>query len=399
MRRLLLVAAAAAALAGCGGTNSDEETVHVDRPPWMRGCDHIYYERYGLPQLLILSDLPLRGDLRSIAMQMTQGVKLVVKEHGFRTGRFSIAYVSCDTTGSNGTWSRSRCVAPMREAARRKKVIGVLLPIDLGCADAAVRELASAKPGPLASVAVINAALRLPERGAVRVVAPLAAQAAADAILVRDLGAGSVAVVEDGTAYGRRFARAFREAAAALDLEVVAEPEQAEAALVAGTLAPAGTRALRAARSALPAKAPLVLAPAFTPPAQVAEEVGAAAEGAYIGVSGVAGQRLPASGRDFAVRFEQAIHLPPHPLVLYAAQAAQLLLDAIAASDGTRPSVAFALRRSSGPGLVGWMGFDARGEPRVAPVSVLRIQGGMERLSRVIVPPRALWQRADSAVP
>ena len=111
------------------------------------------------------------------------------------------------------------------------------------------------------------------------------------------------------------------------------------------------------------------------------------------------GKRLPERGRDFATRFEEAIHLPPHPLALYAGQAAELLLDSIAASDGTRPSVSSALRRSSGQGLVGWISFDARGEPRVAPVTVFRIVNGAERLNRVIVPPYASWEGMDSAVP
>jgi len=365
----------------------------------MRGCDEIYYERYGLPKLLILSNLPLRGQLRTITNQMTQAVKLVVKERDFRAGRFSVAYVSCDDSGADGIWSRTRCAIHAREAARRKKVAGVMLPIDIGCAEIALPPLASARPGPLPLVAVLNSALELPERGAVRLVAPLAAQAAADAMLLRDVGARSVAVVDDGTAYGRAFAAAFTQLAAQLQLEVVPAREDADAALVAGSLSPAGIRALRAVRRRLKADAPVVLAPAFGAPAEIAAEVGPVAEGAYIGVSGVTGKRLPKRGRDFAARFEEEMHSAPHPLALYAAQAAEVLLDSISESDGTRASVASALRGSAGRGLVGWISFDAAGEPRVAPVTIFRIVDGNERFNRVIVPPRALWKRANSAVP
>ena len=365
----------------------------------MRGCDHIYYERYGLPKLLILSDLPLRGELRSVTHQMTQAVKLVVKERGFRAGRFPVAYVSCDDSGADGELSRTRCTAHAREAAHREKVVGVMLPIDLRCAELAVPPLAAAKPGPLAQVAVLNSALPLPERGAVRLVAPVSAQAAADAQLLRDLGAKSVAVVDDGTAYGREFGSAFSAVARKLGLEVAPEAERADAALVAGALTPAGVRALREARRRLPQGAPVVLAPAFGAPAQIAEEVGADAEGAYIGVSGQTGKRLPKGGRDFATSFEEALHLPPHPLALYSAEAAELLLDAIARSDGSRASVASELRRSSGRGLVGWRAFDATGEPRVAPVTIYRIVDGGERFNRVIVPPHALWEAVNSTVP
>ena len=255
----------------------------------MRGCEEIYYERNGLPRLLILSSLPLRGELRSITHQMTQAVKLVVKERGFRAGRFSVAYVSCDDTGADGDWSAERCGAHAREAARREKVIGVLLPIDLGCAEVALPPLAAARPGPLAQVAVLNSALALPKRGAVRLVAPLAAQVAADARFLRDFDARAIAVVDDGTAYGRRFAETFRRIAPELDQGIV-EPEQAEGALVAGSLTPAGLRALRDLRGRLRPGAAIVLAPAFGAPAQIAAEAGRDAEGAYIGVAGLAGK-------------------------------------------------------------------------------------------------------------
>ena len=63
---------------------------------------------------------------------------------------------------------------------------------------------------------------------------------------------------------------------------------------------------------------------------------------------------------------------------VYAAQSAELLLDAIAGSDGTRDSVVAALRRTRVKrGLLGSIAFDSEGDITHAPVTVFRaLRGG-----------------------
>jgi ABC-type branched-subunit amino acid transport system substrate-binding protein len=62
---------------------------------------------------------------------------------------------------------------------------------------------------------------------------------------------------------------------------------------------------------------------------------------------------------------------------VYAAQATEVLLDAIARSDGTRPSVLeelFATRITNS--LLGSFGFDANGDISESPVTIVRVPGG-----------------------
>jgi ABC-type branched-subunit amino acid transport system substrate-binding protein len=59
--------------------------------------------------------------------------------------------------------------------------------------------------------------------------------------------------------------------------------------------------------------------------------------------------------------------------------ASEVLLDAIARSDGTRPSVLRELTRARVTGgILGSFGFDARGDITERPVTILRVVGGGE---------------------
>ena len=84
--------------------------------------------------------------------QMTQAIKLTLKDDGFRAGRFSVGYVVCDDSGAAGTWSARRCVANARAAARNRKVVAVIGTLDSGCARAELPVLgARERPARLAA--------------------------------------------------------------------------------------------------------------------------------------------------------------------------------------------------------------------------------------------------------
>jgi ABC-type branched-subunit amino acid transport system substrate-binding protein len=114
---------------------------------------------------------------------------------------------------------------------------------------------------------------------------------------------------------------------------------------------------------------------------------------------GLTVQGLPPAGRHFVAQF--AATQPGGRVdeaAVYAAQATTVMLDAIAASDGTRPSIAAQLLRARvGSGLIGGVRFDARGDPVAQPITILRAQrpGGDARVTshdgatveRVVYPP------------
>ena len=122
------------------------------------------------------------------------------------------------------------------------------------------------------------------------------------------------------------------------------------------------------------------------------QSAGPAAEGVLIGVGVPTVSRLPAAGRRFVASFGRTIHGPVDPTALSYAQAADVLLDAIAASDGTRASVTakvFATHLRNG--LLGDVSFDSNGDSAAGVVTVWRIVGGRGVIyARITPPPTAL---------
>ena len=96
-------------------------------------------------------------------------------------------------------------------------------------------------------------------------------------------------------------------------------------------------------------------------------------------------ERLGAAGRDFVTHFETAIGTSPHPYAVYAAQAARLVLDSIAHTSGTRAAVGRAvLAAKVSNGLIGSFSFDAKGDPRPAPVTIFRVHDRAAHIVRVV---------------
>src|SRR5262249_3440049 len=104
------------------------------RPVPLAGCDRLYYERDGTPDLLIVSDLPMEASAHTAMRQMTQTIKLSLKRRGFRAGPHTVGYVPCGGSGPAGTWSAHRCRVNAHAVARLAKVVGVIGTLDSGCA-------------------------------------------------------------------------------------------------------------------------------------------------------------------------------------------------------------------------------------------------------------------------
>jgi branched-chain amino acid transport system substrate-binding protein len=368
---------------GFVGLASAAGRVAVAGPVVVRGCGGLFYERPGRPQLIIVSDLPLEVSAHTAMRQMTQAMKLMVKDDGFRAGRFSVGYVACDDSGDAGTGSSKRCVANARAAVRNNKVVGVIGTLDSGCARSELPVLGAAN---VVLVSPLNTArdLTRSHRGKVaRLSAPDDDQAAAVARFLRDRGVATVAAVSDGTKRGNAYRAEFVLAARRVGLRIVARGS-ADAAYAGGVLSGRTRAVLAAARKRAPG-GPLVLAAGYGPAAQLADVAGAAAEGSYLFVPGIPVERLGAAGRRFVRHFEIAIGTSPHPYAVYAAQAAGLLLHSIGRSSGTRASVGRAvLAAKVTHGLIGSFSFDANGDPSFAPVTVFRVHNRAAHIVRVM---------------
>jgi hypothetical protein len=117
----------------------------------------------------------------------------------------------------------------------------------------------------------------------------------------------------------------------------------AEAVFVRGLLDTNGAQVVKDLRAAMDAD--LLATDLLAPVPMLVAQAGAAARGGYITATGLIPDRLPPAGARFIDRFGRTHgpgrrpRMPVEKTVVYAAQAAPVLLDAIARSDGTRGSV------------------------------------------------------------
>jgi hypothetical protein len=75
---------------------------------------------------------------------------------------------------------------------------------------------------------------------------------------------------------------------------------------------------------------------------------------------------------------------------VYAAAATEVMIGAIAASDGTRAGVAGQLFKVSVPTVLGTIKFNANGDVTANPVTIYLIKGGKSTTLKVIVPKNSL---------
>ncbi|HVF77339.1 MAG TPA: ABC transporter substrate-binding protein, partial [Solirubrobacteraceae bacterium] len=383
-------------------------------------CEPTFFGGGGRPDRLIVSDLPLQGGVRISAQQMVQAAAFVLRQRGFRAGDVRVGLQSCDDSlARSGLFEPAKCAANARAYARDERVVAVMGTLNSPCTAAALPELARALGGPLAMLSPLNSSVSLTRRQAgaptgelrsfypggrrhfARVFPTDDHQAVALASLaVEDLDAQRVAALDDGDLlFGRALADRFATAARSLGGEVVARrswnPEtgsydrlaraiaraRPDAVFLGGILDSNGAAVLRAIRRAVGPEVAIMASEGFTGTELLAKQAGAAADGTYVSVNGLINASLPRAGRRFVDAF--AATLPGvdiEPSAVYAAEATGVLLDALAASDGTRAGVLSALFRTDLRGLTGRIRFDRNGDVVAAPITILQIRRGSRRL-------------------
>jgi len=386
--------------------------------------------------VLIVSDLPLQGGIRITATQMAQAIAFVLRERGFRAGRFRVAYQSCDdSVARTGLFDEAKCAANARAYGARPDVVAVIGTLNSPCAVAAVPQLNRAPGGAVPMVSPLNSFVGLTRSGSgvdpalpealypagvrsyLRVFPTDDLQGAALALLARDRGRDTVFVLDDGEpGYGALLADGFAAGAERLGLRVAGrarwDPRApayrglarrvaasgAEAVFVGGLLDTNAARVVRDLRAALGPEPDIMGPDGLMPLELLARQAGTAADGVLVSLAGVLMNGLPPAGVAWARRFaETQPGLPVEPSSVYAAQAAEVVLDALAESDGTRASLLEALfaTRVRG-GLLGDFAFERSGDITESPVTVLRVTDGGDgpveggTVERVVRPPARL---------
>jgi branched-chain amino acid transport system substrate-binding protein len=347
---------------------------------------------------------------------MAHAIAFVLRERGFRAGPYRVAYQSCDDSiATTGLYDEAKCASNARAYAENPDVIGVVGTFNSACAVVVVPELNRAPDGPLAMVSPFNSFVGLTRQGPgvdpslptalyptgvrnyVRVFPTDDLEGAALALLARDRGRRRVFVLDDGDpGFGVLQATTFESAARRVGLDVVGraswDPRADEYKALARRIATSGATAvylgglidtnaggvIRDLRGHLSDEVDLLGPSGLTPVPLLVRKSGGAARGMYLSIAGVLSERLPPVAVRWARRFGATQRgAPVEPSAVYAAQATEVLLDALARSDGTRRSVVEELFRTRVvDGLLGTFGFDANGDVSESPMTIVQVRRG-----------------------
>ena len=370
------------------------------------------------PDILIASDLALQGPEAAAPRGMVDAIRFVLQDNGFRAGEYVVGYQSCDdSTAQSGKYEDRKCAANANAYASAERLVAVIGPWNSGCAEVEIPILNRAPGGPLALISPSNTHPNLTRGGRlsmapqgskdepgvyyptgtrnfVRLAARDDLQGVALAMRARRLGLKGVYLLYDPffgdkisvTDPFRRVAsrlgvgiegsKAFDSEAKSYDaLADEVARSGAEGVVIGGTV-PFGTdRLLKALRARLGPRTVIMAGDGVVPISELLRRTGRAARGLYVATSDLppdAIARTPA-GRRVARDLGETAH---QEWALHAAQATEVVLHAIARSDGTRASVLRELRATEvKDGILGDFRFDRYGDITPARVTIFRVEG------------------------
>ena len=395
-----VVAVSVAGLAGaCAGGDDGAQPVTIS------ACGGLVYDGEGEPDVLVVADNPRRGEHAPATKEVVDAIEFVLRQRDFRAGEIRVGFQSCDYT-VGGNLDAGQCKRNAQAFVEANDVVGVIGPYNSGCAELQIPIVSRTAAGPLAMVSPANTfsgltrgpyALRLNPDGVrsyTRVVTHDQAQAVAAAQLARRSGAQRAAVVAQrgvDDPYVAALTEPFEATARALGIESkeydwrVQESYADLAASIAAArpdvvylvgLPQGNAKTLIQDLRAELGPVPIITPDSFAAP-DIAEELGPIGDGVLTTVPGIPHSALPPAGKKFLREFGETGAVPGAQGAPEAAQATEVLLDAIARSDGTRASVVeelFATKVENG--ILGSFGFDRLGDIDPASVGVYRYENG-----------------------
>jgi branched-chain amino acid transport system substrate-binding protein len=390
-------------------------------------CGKLQYKGSGSPDFIIASDLPLQGANRALTTEMDRAIAFVLGQQGWKAGDHTVGFQACDdSTAQQGSWDSSKCTANANAYARDKSVIGVIGTFNSGCAKLEIPIANRAAGGQLAMVSPSNTYPGLTvggpgtapgepkvyyptgKRNYARVVWTDRSQGAADALFAKQtMKLKSVYVLTDKETYGQGIANLFSLNAKKLGIKVkglqgwdpnatsyesiatAVKSSGAQGVFLGGIICLNGGKLLKDLRAVLGKNFPILFPDGFTPFSATGKTSGGASDGAYISYPGIPVTALKGAGKKFVDGFKKVNGGKlPDPYTAYAAQAAQVLLGAIAKSNGTRADVAsklFNLKVTNG--ILGNFSIDANGDTTLGTVTFGRMKGQDAKFVKLITPP------------
>jgi branched-chain amino acid transport system substrate-binding protein len=405
---VLVVGALALVAAGCGGDGDDGGGGggSVSALP-ASSCGPLQYKGEGDPDYLIASDLPLQGSSRTQTTQMNQAIAYELEQRDWKAGDYNVAFQACDDASAQlAKWDASKCSANANAYKGNDKLLGVLGTFNSGCAQIEAPVLNQAPEGGILLFSAANTYGCLTEpcagnepekyypsgkRTYIRVAPSDPNQAAVVAKFAQGKGVKSVYILNDKEAYGLGVAKNFQGAAKALGMEIKGfaayDPKQPnfqatftkikatdpDAVFVGGLIDENSGQLINDKVSILgpnvdsPSKGVMLFLPdGFTDNAIFDRAEGGTpnAKGAYFSVAGVGIDQYKGAALEWVDGFKKSTNVESiSPYAVLAAQSAQVLLDAIGDSDGSREEVIKNVFDTKvDDGLIGSFSFNENGD-------------------------------------
>lgn len=373
--------------------------------------------------LFIASDLPLQGGSADQSKSTNNAIKLLLKQMDNMAGEFSVGFREYDnSTAAKGSWDDAQCAKNAQAHVAAKDEVGVMGTYNSGCAKIIVPVLNQDPEGPMVMISNANTNPGLtkawdagePEkyyptgaRNYFRVVTTDDNQGNAAAEFAQSVGVKRVYVLNDRQTYGIGVARSFTAAAKKLGLTVLSDGDagtgwddkapnyealftkikatKPDMVYVGGIFDLNGGQLVKDKVKYLGdnTKVKFMMPDGFTgyPDFLALPE----AQGAYLSFTGLSIDQFPKGGAaekfqaDYLAEYGEA---PTSSFSVYGAAAAQVMLKAIAASDGTRKGVFEAMKGIVVPAEESVVGtelrFDENGDIVSRDITILNVTDNKE---------------------
>lgn len=342
--------------------------------------------------LIISSDLPLQGSAFDSNDSTNKAIALYLKQVGYKAGKYTVSFKPYDNaTAAAGSWDAAKCAANAQAHVKNANEVAVMGTYNSGCAKIIVPILNQDPKGPMLMVSNANTNPGLTKawnpgepdvyypmgvRNYARVCTTDDNQGSAAAQFAKSIGIKSVYVLNDTQTYGQGVAQAFTTEAKKIGLNVLSSGAYGEGwdakqsdytalmtkikglnpdmVYVGGIFDNNGGQLVKDKFNVLGdnSKVKFMGPDGFTgyPDLNKMPE----AQGMYLSFAGLSTDLLLANdpkgaGAKFVASYKKAYGKDPvgsYPL--YGVAAVQVILAAIAKSNGTRKSVTQAVFSGSG---------------------------------------------------
>jgi branched-chain amino acid transport system substrate-binding protein len=364
--------------------------------------------------LKIVSDLPLQGSNLVQTEQMVEAIEYVLELAENKAGDYTIEYESFDDAiASTGNWDEALCASNARTYADDESIVGVIGTYNSGCAaiimpilnEAGVAMLSPANTYAGLTHAAPGTEPGEPdkyfpsgERNYARVVASDDFQGRVGAQFLKDEGVTSVFILDDKELYGKGVADAFEDAAREVGLTVAGhegwdkdapnytalmtkiKATGADAVYIGGVSPNNGGQLVKDKVAVLGdnEQVKLLVTDGFVLDSLFDDAGAENLNGAWGTAPTLPADQIAGAGAEFVDGFQERIGADANIQVytLYAATAAQVMLDAIARSDGSRSDViAKMFETELTDTATGPMSFNEDGDPAAGTEQLFRADG------------------------